>query len=164
MLHRDPGIYNTAHDFLRIYLNKYKYALVLLDKEGCGSHQNANTIAQEIQSRMNNSGWGNRSKVIVIDPELEIWVWSDSPEVSACIGWNDIELRNWLHAEGYLLSNVHKPSNPKLVFETALKLKRKPRSSSIYGKLAERVGFDRCTDMAFQNLKASLQNWFPNSS
>jgi hypothetical protein len=29
------------------------------------------------------SGWENRAAAVVLDPELEIWVWSDSPEVEA---------------------------------------------------------------------------------
>lgn len=125
--HRDPGIYNTAHDFLRIFINKYSYALVMLDKEGCRCNEDSVRIASNIQSNLNNSGWQDKSKVIVIDPELEIWIWSDSPEVSACIGWNNNELRNWLQSEGHLQSNTNKPDNPKLVFEIALNLKRKSR-------------------------------------
>lgn len=159
--HRDPGVYNTAHDFLRIFLNKYSYALVMLDKEGCGCNDDSKQIAINIQSKLDSSGWKNCSKVIVLDPELEIWVWSDSPEVSACIGWNDTELRGWLRSEGYMLPNAYKPQNPKLAFEKALRVKRKPRSSSIYGKLAERVSFERCIDSAFKEFKGALQQWFP---
>lgn len=159
--HHDPGVYRTAHDFLRIFNKKYHYALVMLDKEGCGCDENSSKIASNIQSRLDISGWKDRSQVIVLDPELEIWVWSDSPEVSICIGWNNKELRDWLQSEGYILPNAHKPQNPKLAFEKALRIKRKPRSSSIYGKLAERVSFERCIDPAFQELKAILQQWFP---
>lgn len=158
--HRDPGIYKTAHDFLRIFINKYSYALIMLDKEGCGCDEDSTRIAENIQSKLNSSGWKDRSKVIVLDPELEIWVWSDSPEVAVCIGWNNSELRDWLQAEGHILPNAHKPKNPKLAFENALKIKRKPRSSSIYGKLAERVSLERCIDKAFQTFKNTLQNWF----
>lgn len=159
--HHDPGVYRTAHDFLRIFNKKYKYALVILDKEGCGCNENPPKIASDIQSKLDMSGWKDRSQVIVLDPELEIWVWSDSPEVAVCIGWNNSELRDWLQSEGHLRPNTHKPKNPKLAFENALRTKRKPRSSSIYGKLAEKVSLERCTDKAFQTFKNTLQNWFP---
>lgn len=161
--HRDPGIYKTAHDFLRIFTKKYSYALIMLDREGCGCNENVAQIAGNIQSRLDSSGWKERSKVIVLDPELEIWVWSDSPEVSACIGWDNGELRDWLQSEGHILPNTHKPQNPKRALENALRIKRKPRSSSIYGKIAERVSFKRCTDPAFQDFKSTLRQWFPNS-
>lgn len=158
--HRDPGVYRTAHDFLRIFNNKYQYALVILDKEGCGCNENSPKIASDIQLKLDISGWKDRSQVIVLDPELEIWVWSDSPEVALCIGWNNSELRDWLQSEGHISPSAHKPHNPKLVFEDALRIKRKPRSSSIYGKLAERVSLERCTDKAFRTFKDTLQNWF----
>lgn len=159
--HRDPGIYKTAHDFLRIFINKYSYAIIMLDKEGCGCNEDSSQIANDIQSKLNSSGWGNRSKVIVIDPELEIWIWSDSPEVSVCMGWDNTTLRSWLQSEGHILSNIQKPQNPKLVFESALRITRKPRSSSIYREIAEKVSFERCIDPAFQKLKSTLQQWFP---
>jgi hypothetical protein len=162
--HRDPGVYKTAHDFLRMFINQYSYALVMLDKEGCGCDEDSNRIAENIQSRLDSSGWKDRSKVIVLDPELEIWVWSDSPEVALCIGWNNSELRGWLLSEGHILPNAHKPRNPKRAFEDALRVKQKPRSSAIYGKLAERVSLERCTDKAFQTLKNTLQCWFSAGS
>jgi len=160
--HRDPGIYNTSHDFLRIFVDMYSYALVMLDREGCGSDKNSLQIANDIQTKLDNSGWSNRSKVIVLDPELEIWVWSDSPEVASCIGWDNAELREWLQRENYLIPDIQKPKNPKVVFEEALRIKGKPRSSSIYGKLAEKVSLDRCIDSTFTDFKSILKKWFPN--
>lgn len=156
----DPGVYRAAHDFLRIYVSEYRYAIVMLDREGCGCADNSINIAQEIQLRLNSSGWDERSHVIVLDPELEVWVWSDSPEVANCIGWNNNDLRRWLRSEGYLLPNANKPQNPKLALENALKIKNRPRSSSIFYKLAENVSFNRCTDPSFQEFKDTLLNWF----
>lgn len=156
----DPGVYRTAHDLLKIYVRKYRYAIVMLDREGCGCTDNSIIIAQQIQTRLRHSGWDGRSNVIVLDPELEVWVWSDSPEVANCIGWNNHDLREWLRSEGYLLPSAHKPQNPKLALEHALKIKNRPRSSSIFYKLAENVSFNRCTDTAFLEFKKTLQNWF----
>ncbi len=158
----DPGIYNTSHDFLRIFIDMYSYAIVMLDREGCGRDKNSLQIADDIQTKLDNSGWANRSKVIVLDPELEIWVWSDSPAVASCLGWDNLELRNWLQKENYLNPDLQKPYNPKLVFEKALRIKGKPRSSSIYGKLAQKVSIDRCNDSSFVEFKAILKKWFLN--
>jgi hypothetical protein len=44
--------------------------------------------------------------------------------------------------------------------EAALRHLRRPRSSSIYAQLAERVGLERCMDPAFIRLKEVLQSWF----
>jgi hypothetical protein len=158
--HRDPGVYNDAHDFLRLFIGRFSNALVMLDKEGCGRNESTNTITNNVQSRLDISGWWNRSKVIVIDPELEIWVWSMSPQVAACIGWEHNDLRNWLRSEGNIREDTAKPDKPKEVFEKALRFKGKARSSSIFAKLAERVGLNHCSDSAFLVFKDTLQNWF----
>jgi hypothetical protein len=157
---RDPGIFIAAHEFLRLFLSRYSYAMVMLDREGCGCNETALEIARLIQGRLNTNGWQGRSHVIVLDPELEIWVWSDSPAIAQYLGWDDMELRMWLTAKYSVSVGSNKPDNPKGVFEKALRLKRKPRSSSIYKKLAENVGFERCTDQAFQDFKATLRSWF----
>ncbi len=162
-IQHDPGIYNTAHNFLRGYLDKYSYALVMLDKEWEGCNKNVKQLEEYIQLNLDDSGWKDRSQVIVIDPELEIWVWSDSPHVASCIGWDDAELRNWLKSNNHILPNSYKPLNPKNVFENALRIKGKQRSSAIFSKLAEEVSFERCTDKSFCKFKTTLQSWFPQT-
>jgi hypothetical protein len=157
---RDPGIFTASHEFLRIFSGKYSYAMVMLDREGCGCEEAPSQIAALIQGRLDVNGWQGRSHVIVLDPELEIWVWSNSPVVAECMGWNDPELTLWLTNKRYIAAGSSKPSDPKSVFEEALRLRGKPRSSSIYKKLAENVGFERCTDAAFIKFKTVLMNWF----
>ena len=48
------------------------------------------------------SAWGERGKAIVLAPELETWVWSDSPHVAAVAGWAERRprLRQWLNDHG----------------------------------------------------------------
>lgn len=71
---RDPGVYAKAGNFLNVFVNQFRYALVLLDAAWEGSPASANEIANKIQNDLNRNGWENRSAVVVIDPELEIWV------------------------------------------------------------------------------------------
>lgn len=158
---RDPGVYKDSHNVLRSYQNKYNFALVVFDKEGCGSSDDICNISHYVQDNLDRSGWQGRSKVIVIDPELEIWIWSDSPEVAFCIGWSDSDLKEWLISEGYLLPHESKPERPKEVFERALSIKDNPRSSSMYRKIALKVSLERCRDKSFLRLKQILQIWFP---
>ena len=58
-------------------------------------------IQEEVEIGLTRNGWEGRSKAIVIDPELEVWVWSRSPIVAEVLGWDtDIEaLRRWLESE-----------------------------------------------------------------
>ncbi|MBM4146012.1 MAG: hypothetical protein FJ240_07030 [Nitrospira sp.] len=157
----DSGVYKSAHDFLRLFLGKYSYALVMFDREGCGCVDASWQLAGHVQNNLDRSGWQGKSKVIVIDPELEIWIWSNSPHVAACLGWENSELRDWLRSKGYLQPSEDKPQHSKDAFIDALRNKGKQKSSSLFSKIAERVSFEHCTDSAFRDLKITLQTWFP---
>lgn len=161
--HRDPGCLLEGHEFLRHFSKIYRHALVMFDREGCGrEHLKRIELEKEIEERLSSSGWGNRAAAIVIDPELENWVWSDSPELDAAIGWQGMftPLRTWLKYKNFLADNSLKPSPPKKAFEDALKKVRKPRSSSIYKQIADKVSLKRCHDPAFLKLKGKLLQWF----
>jgi hypothetical protein len=90
-------------------------------------------------------GWGNRARTIVINPELDIWVWADSPVVPEALGWShDYQsLQQWLLSHGYEFNYDKKPLRPKEALETVLRKKRIPRSSALYKKIAQKVGFLR---------------------
>lgn len=114
-VNRDSGCRTNAADYLRPYLRACRYALVTFDRHGCGSRGTREEIQEEVESDLTRNGWENRSKVIVIDPEIEVWVWSRSPVVAAVLGWdNDFEaLRRWLISENLWAPNRRKPQDPK---------------------------------------------------
>lgn len=160
---RDPGCLHRAHDFLRPFLGSYDHALVVFDRIGSGQETLASTdLETTVLGKLSNSGWGDRAKVLVIDPELEVWVWSDSPHVADCLGWRERpdDMRSWLaHQQLWPLRDA-KPHDPKHAVELVLRQVGRPRSSAIYGQLASTVSFQRCTDIAFRSLIATLQKWF----
>ncbi len=161
-LERDPGCLNNAHEYLRPFIKKYKYALVLFDRHGCGrEYIEVSALAAEAENRLSMAGWKDRCAVIVIDPELEAWVWSDSPQVARVLGWNDsIEnLSIWLKSNN-LWGKGYKPDDPKKAMEQVLQKVKKPRSSFMYEQLALHVSFDRCIDSAFSKLQRTLRDWF----
>lgn len=161
---RDSGCLLHADAFIRPFVRRFAHAIVMFDREGCGKEDKTREeLEQQVASALSRSGWSDRAAVIVIDPELENWVFSDSPEVDAAMGWsgNNPLLRTWLEDQNYLAAGEIKPVRPKEAMEAALRHVRMPRSSSIYRRLAEHVGIGRCTDNAFQKLKATLRAWFP---
>ena len=70
---RDPGVYSKSSDFLRPFINKYSYAFVLFNHEGCGQEQKLkDKIEIEIKESLERNGWKDRVEVIVFEPELEM--------------------------------------------------------------------------------------------
>jgi hypothetical protein len=160
---KDPGCLLRGHEFLRSFHNQYRHAIVMLDHHGCGREGSARQVLEEeLEKRLSSAGWGDRAAAIVLDPELEIWVWSDSPEVDAVLGWTGRTppLADWLRAEGYSSGRQTKPDRPKEALGNALRLARKAKSSAIFLQLAQQVSVNRCTDPAFLKFKNTLQKWF----
>jgi hypothetical protein len=136
---------------------------VVFDREGCGDEGSSREeLESRVESLLFKNGWSHRAAAIVIDPELENWVWSDSPVVDEIAGWKDptTSLRDWLRAQSWLASDAVKPVRPKEAFEAVLRKTHEPRSSALYGQLARRVDFSGCTDPSFLKLKSTLQGWF----
>jgi hypothetical protein len=161
---RDPGCLNEAHDFLRPLARGYNHALVIFDREGCGREGvGPDALTNEVRERLVHNGWQERADVVVLDPELEVWVWSPSPHVDECLGWTNRQppLREWLAANGHWPDDTSKPPEPKAAMEAALWQVRKPRSSAIYMDLAIRVSLQECADPAFRRFTQALQRWFP---
>ena len=160
----DPACALRGVDFLDNLSGQYRYGLLIFDHEGSGKEA---TTPQELQKSLNaefvSSTWGERARAIVLSPELEIWIWSDSPHIDEVVGWKNRnpKLRPWLIEQDYLQTGEVKPARPKEAFEAALREARKPRSASLYQQIAERVSLRRCTDTGFLELKAILSNWFP---
>jgi len=114
-----------------------------------------------MEERLEANLWNGRAAAIVIDPELEIWAWANSPHVARVLGWSDLELRDWLQAKGFLLPGQSKPVKPKEAWNQALRMRKKPRSNAFFEDLAQRVTLTGCVDPAFGKLKTTLQGWFP---
>lgn len=164
---RDPGVFNEAQDVLQPFVRQARYALVVLDHEGSGQEDRSPVeVALDLRGRLEGSGWVERSGVVVIEPEFEQWVWADSPHVLEALGWSGrgTELRQALERRGLWASGERKPARPKECVEHALRAVRRPRSSALYRRLAERVTLSHCEDASFQRLCEILARWFPPES
>lgn len=160
---RDPGCCRHGAEFLRPFTSRYRHALLIFDHEGCGQEGvSPRDLERRLESELRRNGWDDRARVVAIEPELEAWVWSDSPEVDAILGWSGRlpDLRSWLAQKGLLPEDATKPPKPKEAVEAALYEVRKPRSSATYRQLAETVSFRRCQDRKFARLKSTLRRWF----
>jgi len=161
---RDPGVFREAPDFLRLYLRHARHTLVLLDREGCGQehHLSVQEIESDLEERLRQNGWTDaegqsRASVIVLDPELEVWVWSRSPHVPEILGVTQAELQQIL--EAFPTTPEGKPQCPKEALIAVLRRSGRPRSARIFQELAERVSL-RANERAFDKLRSTLQTWF----
>ncbi len=164
---RDAGCWNVAHDFLRPFHRQYQYAMVLFDHHGSGQEKKSvEKLQDKLEERLSKNGWPDRSRVIIFQPELEIWVWSVSPIVDRVLGWaaRTPDLRSWLRRKKLLRSNQVKPDDPKEVMLQALREVQKHPSSAYFKQLAEQVPVDGCEDAGFLRFRETLQRWFPPST
>ena len=163
----DPGCRLQAVDFLRPFQQSSRYALVAFDRAGFGSELPPDQIQDDVERKLSLNGWKQRCQVIVIDPELETWVWMRSAAVSQALGW-DTEfnaLEQWLRNRNLWPSGQPKPIDPKEAMEAAMRhapaSKRPRRSSALFKRIATSAQLSACCDPAFVHLRETLHSWFP---
>ena len=110
---RDAGCRRRAADRLRGYTRDHAYALVMFDRDGSGDPSPREEIQTSVDAQLSDAGWPDRSKTIVIDPELEAWIWGSSPHVARLLGWQTNEaLRSWLRERELWPITEAKPPDP----------------------------------------------------
>ncbi|MHB8628248.1 MAG: hypothetical protein ACYDBJ_13875 [Aggregatilineales bacterium] len=143
-IQHDPGCRTGSVDFLRSFVGRYEHALVLFDHAGSGGEaRTVEELQDDLENQLRRNGWGNHARVVVIDPELEIWVWSNSQQVDVCLGWVHIVLlweicerncgrRNTFH--------LHPPSpkHPKRLWAGLYVRLKKPDQLQYIGSLPNR--------------------------
>jgi len=158
---RDPGCFNTAAALLSAS-GLHSHALVVFDHAWEGApFLTAAEMERDVERRLL-SRWGDRCRCVVIDPEVEAWVWSGSPHVPVALGWTEAvpTMRDWLAQRGLWPANLPKPPDPKRAFEAVLRHIRQPRSSAIFARLGRKVSFVGCQDRSFNRLLQTLRAWF----
>jgi len=157
---RDPGCFHQSGELLRGYRDRAAHALVVLDWAWDGAPA---ATGEELEETLESSlGLGDWARAVVIDPELEVWVFSGSPHVAVALGWQEgmPALREALNDQELWYPEHAKPQDPKAAVEWALRRARKPRSSALFRDLALHVGLSHCQDRAFLRLKGLLVGWF----
>jgi hypothetical protein len=164
--HHDSEIPLRAGALLQPWRGEYRRAIVVMDH----AYDNA-PPADEIRARVTKQlqdDWA-QSAVIVIEPELENWFWSGHHEViKKALVWrprkgDDRTPRQVLEEAGLWLPGQDKPEDPKGAVEHLHRMKYiGDMSSGIFKRFAQHVpSVRRCTDASFQQLMATLAEWFP---
>lgn len=158
---RDGGVRKTGADILRVERHRFNHGMLILDFEGSGSHAtNGLDLERELDERLRVT-WGENAKAIVIDPELDIWMWGSNNTLADVLQWEEDEaIRDWLLSCGFDIGDSDKPVRPKEAMEEVLRRLRRPRSSALYEQIARAVSLKRCSDSAFGRFKNQLITWF----
>ena len=158
---RDGGTRRTGPEILALERRRFKHALLVLDFEGCGTElPNATALEAQLDGRLSTQ-WKEAAKSIVIEPELDVWVWGADNAVEAVIEWPaGKSVREWLREQGFTFEANEKPTRPKEALEAALRIPGLPRSSALYQTIAEKISLRRCGDEAFIRLRKQLLEWF----
>jgi hypothetical protein len=159
----DPGLYTRANELLQPYSRTHAHAVVMLDVDWDGS-PGVESIQRRIDEHLRQAGWlATAGCGVVIHPELENWVWQDSPHIPSAlgVGHSFAALRSLLEAQGFWAAGASKPHRPKEAVEWVLRRSKMSRSSAIYQQIAMQVTTRRCSDSAFLALSDALKRWFP---
>ena len=159
---KDPGCFHSPQGLLAPFTREAERALVILDRAWDGvPSEDPEGLAMEVEERLRGV-WEDRARCVVIDPEVEVWLWSDSPQASAALGWEKgpLRLRKRLESEGLWPRECSKPPDPKRAFDRVLGYSNMAYSSAIFRRVAERVGLERCQDPSFAKLVDILRGWF----
>lgn len=161
----DSGCCRKYDEYLRSRIRDYRNAIVVFDKHGSGrERETREEIQDRIERDMGRNGWSCRCKAIVIEPELESWVWNGSNTLAQTLGWqNHSALKTWLRNAELWPDQFIKPPDPKAAMNKALKKTRTRASPRIFQKLAGNLDPTGCTDPAFVDLVETLRKWFPKS-
>ena len=160
----DPGVYTRADALMQPFAKEYARAVVIMDEQWEGS-PGAAAIEERLREHLIAAGWpAERGLALVVSPEADVWLWSDSPHTATALGWTSWDaLRPALEEEGFLVPEQKKPSRPKEAAEWALGKgpKRIPRSSKLYRQVSGKVSVKRCEDDALSVFIHQLRTWFP---
>ncbi len=164
-LHKlDEGAYSSGHEIASLYRDTHEHAMIIFDFAWEGRpRNNPADMIRDVENKLRPT-WGDKGRCVVIDPELEVWVWSDSPHVASALGWRTMpELRGWLESNHVWKQDEIKPGDPKAAYELAIREKKVQKSNATFRHLAEKVSLRRCSDPSFLMLLQILGSWFPVS-
>ena len=118
---RDGGARKSGPEVLAVEKRQFQHALLVLDFEGCGTDlPNATELEKHLDERLF-VHWRKAAKSIVIEPELDVWVWGADNAVETAIEWPPGQgVREWLGEKGFVFGVDQKPTRPKEALEAAL--------------------------------------------
>lgn len=161
---RDGGVRTTGPALAALKRSQLRHMLMIFDHEGSGAEDtSASKLTAELECQLAER-WDGDAHVIVIEPEVDVWLWGSDNLLSQLLKWGATDsIREWLRKRNFEFDSNDKPVRPKEAFEALREVHGMPRSSSLYEKIGTQLSLPRCKDPAFVRLNKILQYWFPTT-
>lgn len=159
----DAGVFTKGHEWVREFAGGYRHAVLVFDRE-YGTDADATALRNDLCARVCATGWdAARFCVVVIDPELEAWVWQRNQRVAAPLRFESVpDMVAAVRAAGLEWPDDQaKPARPKEALRAVVRQRGIGWSSAIHRSVIASVSLVGCQDLAFVELRTALQRWFP---
>lgn len=167
---RDSGIIQSGAELVRMEKGHYGKVLLMWDYHGSG-RERRQTVEQsraEIQDKLDTYTWKGKSTTVILDPELEEWLWHNLPSIATHLRWSVPKLEQAI--ENFILSSGHSrdvifQDYPKELFEFVMRNEAKRTiSPRDFEQIAQRASLrDWETSPSFRTLSKILKTWFPKT-
>jgi uncharacterized protein (DUF924 family) len=123
-----------------------------------------------VQAQLNQNTLKDCSKALVINPELEIWLWQDQTAIASEFGVKEKKLMQWLtdwQQKQHRALTVQELLRqfPKEAFEAVCRQAREKPRAALYERIASRANPDLWSgESSFRQMRRTLRRWFPPSS
>jgi hypothetical protein len=165
---RDSGMIKDGPELIRKLVLKTEFQKVILiwDYDGSGESKSPAESRAEIQRRLRQVTWEDRSEAVVVVPELEEWLWHDQGALARLLKTNSAELQQ--HVQSFADKRNAAPAScrgkfPKELFEHCFyqAYRRKPLQEDFerIASTADLVAWG--TSATFGVFADILRNWFP---
>lgn len=133
---RDTGCLE-ADELLCLQVERAEHALVIANRERIGHAERAReSLEASIEARLEYAGWGNRARVVIIDPGIEKWLLAHQ------LGARFEPGMDLVKTVDFRLRQRHQPGSPEL-----------------YRRLGERMAHVQESDPAWLKLVSTLKEW-----
>lgn len=170
----DAEVFYRAADRARSRLKTHQKLVVILDEAWDDKRApDAATIKERLTQDLYAKGWEyDRFVVIVIQPELENWIWNDTAHMHRVFRFDQIP--GFTSARDYFREakvdsagkrchwpeQASKPTNPKEALHMLCRESRAKPDAAKYADVVCGVNVLRCQEPGFQELLATLRRWF----
>jgi len=165
---RDPGMVKDGPELVRMRKAEAERCVLIWDHQGSGweARHTASESRIRIIDKLERFTWKDCSDALVLEPELEEWLWRDPPSIARHLEVEPANFDAWVDAfagKQRLSATTAKTTCPKEllyhVFKSRWNRQPRPGDYRAIAKLADLSGWGHSA--SFSSLLGVLVRWFP---